>query len=319
MSGDWISVRLAGKRLVAEDIAALLLEPADGTALPPFAAGAHVDVELPGGLVRQYSLCNAPGDPGRYELGVLLDRQGRGGSRAVHERLAAGQAIRISRPRNLFPLVPAVHSVLMAGGIGITPILAMAEQLAADRASFELHYFVRSPERAAFVDRLSAPRFADRCRLHVGDRIPPSFDAPALFDAPRAGHHLYVCGPNAFMDAVLDGARAGGWPDDRLHSERFAAAPLPAGGDRPFEIEVEGSGAIVAVAAGQSAAEALAAAGIRIPLSCEQGICGTCLTTVVGGVPDHRDSYLSDAERAANDCFTPCCSRAATPRLVIQL
>lgn len=319
MSDDWITVRLAEKRRVAEDVVGLALEPADGATLPPFTAGAHVDIELPGGLVRQYSLCNAPGASGRYELGILLDRQGRGGSRAVHETLAAGQSVRISPPRNLFPLRPAEHVVLMAGGIGITPILAMAEQLAHERASFELHYFVRAPERAAYLDRLGEPRFFGRWRLHVGERIPSSFDTAAIFGTPHEGHRLYVCGPNAFMDFVLDGARAGGWPEERLHSERFAAAATSGAGDRPFEIEVEGRGLVVPVAVGQSAAEALAAAGIRIPLSCEQGICGTCLTTVVEGVPDHRDSYLSDQERAANDCFTPCCSRAATPRLVIQL
>jgi vanillate O-demethylase ferredoxin subunit len=319
VSDEWISVRIAERRRLAEDVVGLVLEPVEGAALPPFTAGAHVDIELPGGIVRQYSLCNAPGAVARYELGILFDRQGRGGSRAVHEGLTTGQAVRISAPRNLFALRPAEHVVLMAGGIGITPILAMAEQLAREGASFELHYFARAAERAAFVDRLGEARFAGRWQLHVGERIPPSFDAATTLGAPKAGHRLYVCGPNAFMDFILDAARAGGWPEDRLHSERFAAPPPSAEGDHPFEIEIEGRDMIVPVAAGQSAAEALAAAGVRIPLSCEQGICGTCLTTVVAGVPDHRDAYLSDGEKAANDCFTPCCSRAATPRLVIQL
>jgi len=314
-----IAVRIVEKRSLSEDVVGLVLEAVDGGRLPSFTAGAHVDIELPGGLIRQYSLCNAPGAPDRYELGILLDRNGRGGSRAVHEALAEGQTVRISAPRNLFPLQSADHSVLMAGGIGITPILSMAEQLAREGASFELHYFVRKPDRATFLDRLAEDRFAGRWQLHVGDRIPPSFDMAATLGRPRAGHRLYVCGPNAFMDFVLDTARAGGWPGDRLHAERFAGIASPQGDDRPFEIEIEGRDLIVPVAAGQSAADALAAAGIRIPLSCEQGICGTCLTTVVDGVPDHRDAYLSDAEKAANDCFTPCCSRAATPRLVIQL
>ncbi|KRB79433.1 Vanillate O-demethylase oxidoreductase [Sphingomonas sp. Root710] len=319
MSDDWITVRIAARRRLAEDVVGLSLAPVDGAVLPPFTAGAHVDLELPGGVVRQYSLCNAPGAPDRYELGVLLDRQGRGGSRAVHEALAEGQAVRISAPRNLFALQQAEHIVLMAGGIGITPILAMAEQLSCEGASFELHYFVRSAERAAFVDRLGEARFAGRWQLHVGERIPPSFDAAPTLGTPQPGHRLYICGPNGFMDFVLDRARAGGWAEDRLHSERFAAPPPSAEGDRPFELEIEGRGLIVPVAAGQSAAAALAAAGISIPLSCEQGICGTCLTTVAAGIPDHRDAYLSDQEKAANDCFTPCCSRAATPRLVIQL
>lgn len=319
MSDAWIDVRIARASTLAEDIVGLLLEPVGTQPLPPFSAGSHVDVELRDGTVRQYSLCGSPRVQGAYELGILLDRNGRGGSRAVHEQLVEGATARISAPRNLFPLASGRHHVLMAGGIGVTPILAMAEELVASGESFEIHYFVRSAARAAFLDRLSHPRFADRFHLHVGDRIPDSFASDAVLGQVGKDSHLYVCGPNAFMDFVIETARAKGWAEDHVHSERFSAAPVDTAGDAPFDIEIESSGKIVRVDTGQSAIGALAGVGIVIPVSCEQGICGTCLTSVVGGVPDHRDSYLSDAEHDANDCFTPCCSRALTPRLIVRL
>ncbi len=319
MSAQWINVRVREKRIAALGVAAFVLEAEDGGALPPFEAGAHVDLALPNGLVRQYSLCGAPGRSACYELGILLEAEGRGGSRSAHADLHEGDRLRISAPRNLFALVPGRHAVLMAGGIGITPILAMAEHLAAAGASFELHYFTRSQDRAAFVERLDGPAFAGRIHYHFDDRPETRLDIPARLSAPAADTHLYVCGPGGFMDHVLDSARAAGWADANVHSERFTAAPADHAADDPFEVEIAGTGTVVPVGAGQSVVAALAAAGISVPVSCEQGICGTCMMQVVEGIPDHRDMYLSDEDHAANDQFTPCCSRALTPRLVIQL
>lgn len=317
MSGPMIHARVVAKSMKAPGIAAFVLASEGGEPLPVYSAGAHIDISLPNGMTRQYSLCGEQGDPTRYEIAVLRDGNGRGGSAFLHDSVRVGDLLKISQPRNLFPLVEAGHSVLFAGGIGITPLLAMARTLAARSSSFELHYFVRSQDRAAYLDVLEHLVPAGALHLHVGDRIPPSFAVDQVLGAPSSGAHFYTCGPNPFMDALLDLARARGWREAQLHSERFAA--VVGGDERPFDIELASSGRIVPVLAGQTAAEALALSGITLPMSCEQGICGTCLTTVLSGLPDHRDSYLSDDERLANDCFTPCCSRALTPRLTLDL
>ena len=317
MTVQSIPVRVLSKRIKAPGIAAYTLGAEGGQALPDYAAGAHIDVKLPNGLIRQYSLCGDRADPATYEIGVLRDGAGRGGSAYLHDTVREGDLLEIGEPRNLFPLTPARHSVLLAGGIGITPLLAMARSLATSGSSFEFHYFVRSEDRTAYWDTLSRLAPDEALHLHVGERIPASFAVERVLGAPSPDTHLYTCGPNPFMDAVLDLARGAGWDAANLHSERFAA--VTGGDDQPFELELAASGKVVQVSADQTAAEALALAGVRLPLSCEQGICGTCLTTVLAGVPDHRDSYLSEDERLANDCFTPCCSRARSPRLIINL
>lgn len=319
MTQAWIPVRVACKRAVARDIVHMILEAEDGAALPAFDAGAHIDVELPGGIVRQYSLCGVPGAARRYELGILNDPQGRGGSRAIHDRVATGDALRISPPRNLFPLTPGEPALLFAGGIGITPILAMAEQLHRDGTPFELHYCVRSRDRAAFLDRIENAPYAAGLHLHSDDRPDSALRAAALLARPSLWARLYICGPGGFIDFVTRTAQDAGWPPERIHFERFAAAPAPATGERPFELQLADSGRIIPVRADQSAADALLEAGFDLPLSCEMGLCGTCVTPVEDGVPDHRDQHLTPEERAANRCFTPCCSRAHSPRLVIRL
>ncbi len=316
---DWLKVRIAERRIEAEDIAAFILEPADPPVLPHYEPGAHIDVKLPNGMVRQYSLCGTPARPDRFEIAVLREAAGRGGSACVHDQLQQGSEIEISAPRNLFPLTTQERALLFAGGIGITPILAMAEHLSRAGTDFEMHYCTRTAARAAFRSRLDTAPFAPQVTYHFDDQPETALDVGSLLAGHRAGTHLYVCGPNGFMDHVLNNARAAGWPESAIHFERFSAPISGPGQDGAFEIEIEGSGRLVTVAADQSALEALADAGFDIPASCEQGICGTCVTPVVEGIPDHRDMFLSQAERAANDCFTPCCSRALTARLTIQL
>jgi vanillate O-demethylase ferredoxin subunit len=183
-----------------------------------------------------------------------------------------------------------------------------------------MHYSARSPERAAFRERLAAPHLADSVHFHYdsGDAA-QQLDLPALLANPDAGTHLYVCGPQGFIDHVLASARALGWPAARLHVEYFGAAPQDTGGDRAFEVKLASNGRIVTVPAGVTVLKALEAEGIEIPYSCEEGVCGTCLTRVLEGVPEHRDMYLTEEEQAANDQFTPCCSRAKTALLVLDL
>ena len=316
-----LQVKVAAKAYEAEGIASYELAPLDGDELPVFEAGAHIDVHVPGGPVRQYSLLDLPGEQRRYCIGVLRDPQSRGGSVKLLDEVSEGDILAISVPRNHFGLhAGPERSLLFAGGIGITPILCMAQQLARDGRSFDLHYCGRSLPRMAFVKRLLASRFANQVHVHLDDG--PSqqrLDAAAAIGLPSADKHIYVCGPTGFMDHVLNTARGLGWQEELLHREYFSAAPIDHSADGPFELELKRSGRIIKVLAEQSAAQALLDAGVNVSLSCEQGVCGTCMTNVLEGVPDHRDLYLTESEHARNDCFLPCCSRSCTPRLVVDL
>lgn len=312
-----MQVRIASKTAAADGIALFELVAADGNALPPFTAGAHVDVHLGNGLVRQYSLCNDPAETHRYQLGVLHDPSSRGGSAAMHARVA-GDTLEISAPKNHFPLhAHAGHSVLIAGGIGVTPILAMAQSLARSGSSFEFHYCTRSAASTAFQERIAADDLRKRTFVYHDDQ--QRADLQQLLATPHADTHLYVCGPTGFMAAVLDTARAAGWTDSNLHREYFAAPETPSAPGDAFQVTVQSTGRVIHIAADQTVVQALAAQGVEIQTSCEQGICGTCLTRVLSGTPDHRDAYLTDEERAANDQFLPCCSRARSAMLVLDL
>jgi vanillate O-demethylase ferredoxin subunit len=315
-----LEVRIAKRSVAAVDIVALELAPVADRALPAFSAGAHIHVEIGPGLVRQYSLCNDPSETHRYVIGVLRDPNSRGGSAAVHDRLAEGQVIRIGAPRNHFALVPARRYVLFAGGIGVTPILCMAERLARDTAAFEMHYCSRSPDRTAFMARIQASPFADRVHFHHDDGEPAQrLDLSAVLFPPDADSHLYVCGPRGFIDFVCGGAKASGWTAQQIHFEHFSGTAAATSDDGSFEVQIASSGKTIGVPAGQSVVEALREHRIVVPVSCEQGVCGTCLTRVIEGEPDHRDMYLTDEEKLHNDQFLPCCSRAKSKRLVLDL
>ncbi|MBC8749568.1 MULTISPECIES: PDR/VanB family oxidoreductase [Paraburkholderia] len=310
-------------RRVAVATDTLMFELADpsGDPLPVFDAGAHIDVHV-GGMVRQYSLCNSPHDSSFYRIGVLRDPASRGGSIAMHE-LGEGAMLEIGAPKNHFPLTnDARHSILLAGGIGITPVLCMTESLAAESASFELHYCVRNHERLAFRERLI--EFADvNIPVHFyidEDGNTPRIELTEVLAKPDAGKHLYVCGPAGFISAVMDTATAIGWKAHNLHREYFGGIDHQnCIGDGAFQVMLSSSGQTVDVAPNQTVVEALRKAGVEIPVSCEQGVCGTCLTRVLDGQPAHRDLYLTEEERAANDQFLPCCSRARSALLVLDL
>ncbi|MET0289095.1 MAG: PDR/VanB family oxidoreductase [Pseudoxanthomonas sp.] len=318
-STELLQLQIARRELQTDHIVVLELRSPDGAPLPAFDAGAHVDVHLAAGLVRQYSLCGDPADASRYRLGVLLDPATRGGSQAVHRDLQLGSTLQVGVPRNLFPLAAgASHSVLVGGGIGITPMIAMAHALHRAGASFELHYCSRAPEQAAFLDELREAPFGGHVWIYHdergdGRRFAPSTQLPA----PAPDVHVYVCGPAGFMDWVIEGARVAGHAEVCIHREYFSVEVDTGGAG--FEVELAQSGRVVQVAEGQSITAALAAIGVKVQVSCEEGVCGTCLTTVLAGVPDHRDVFLTDEEKADNDQILLCCSRACSPRLVLDL
>ncbi|WP_310633951.1 PDR/VanB family oxidoreductase [Paraburkholderia sp.] len=316
-----LSLRVAAREDIAQDIVAFDLEAADYLPLPGFEAGAHIEIDC-GGVARQYSLCGDPRAPERWRIAVQREAEGRGGSRFLCEQVKVGDTLDARGPRNLFPLVPGTaRALLIAGGIGLTPMLSMAWALHSAAQDFALYAYASAPERQPFADALVNMPWAARVTQHIG-RGAGFADVVGAFEP---GRHLYVCGPFAMIDAVLDTALALGWPEDHLHCERFAA-PLPNAAaqadrapDTAFEVELASSGKRIHVAAEQSVCDALGAAGVYVPVSCGEGVCGSCATRVLAGTPEHRDWCLSAEQQAANTLFTPCCSRAASPLLVLDL
>jgi vanillate O-demethylase ferredoxin subunit len=315
-----IPVRVRRKINQTGEVCTLELLAAHGAALPPFAAGAHISVFLGGGIVRDYSLCNAPSERDRYLIAVQREPHSRGGSRALHDDIGEGDLIEISAPRNHFPLADnADDAILLAGGIGVTPLLAMAEDLTARGVPFVLHYCTRSAAHTPFVDRIAASPYAQHVVFHFSDGEPGQLlDLHAVLQQRAPCSHLYVCGPIGFMTTALDAARQGGWPESQVHKEFFAADVLPSENDIAFDVRLAGSDQVVHVARGQTVLDALAANGVAVPSACRQGVCGTCITRVLSGQPEHRDRYLTPEEQRRNDQFAPCCSRARGP-LVLDL
>ncbi|MFK0096332.1 PDR/VanB family oxidoreductase [Pseudomonas sp. NPDC090592] len=319
MHDQLLDVIVHAREVQGGDVVVLELAAVNGQALPRFAAGAHVDLHLGPDLVRQYSLCGDPAQTNVYRLGVLKDNQSRGGSVAVHEQLQPGTAMRISAPRNLFPLAcDARRSILLGGGIGITPMIAMAHALHAQGAPFELHYRGRSRSRCAFVDELLNAPFAASVFTHFSDEgADQQLDLARVLGPATPGVHLYTCGPSGFMDWVIEGARLQGFDEQHIHHEYFQAE-VDTSGDS-FEVVAVRSARTVQVQQGQTLVCALREAGIKVEVSCEQGVCGTCLCDVLEGEPDHRDQYLTDEEKQSNEQIVLCCSRARGKRLVLDI
>lgn len=298
------------------DIAVFELVTKDGSDLPAFEAGAHIDVVFGDDLIRQYSLSNVSGK-GVYRLGILNDPNSRGGSRKIHADLKTGSEIQISAPRNHFPLaMEAEHSVLIGGGIGITPMISMAHTLKAAGKSFELHYCARSQSRAAFLQELGR-EFKDQLVLHFDDQGQQALISPKSLAEEQSSAHFYVCGPSGFMDWVISEVKEAGVPSAQVHFEYFSAE-VDISGDA-FEVVAQVSGLTVQVRPEESIANALKKAGIHIQTSCEEGVCGTCICDVIEGTPDHRDHFLTDEEKDDNDQIAVCCSRAKSARLVLDI
>ncbi|MDQ0073409.1 vanillate O-demethylase ferredoxin subunit [Variovorax boronicumulans] len=321
MTNPTISVVVVAAEDVAQDVRHLRLARLDGLPLPPFTPGAHIDLHLGPNLVRQYSLCGHVGDTSNYSVAVKREPESRGGSKAVHDDLHQGSQLEISAPRNNFSSAKdARHSILVAGGIGITPMLCMAHELHGRGKSFELLYFCRSPAHAAFLQTLQQGPFAERCRFFFGlDRDAVASTLDEALARPIDGAHVYLCGPRPFMDLVQELARPN-WSEDSIHLEYFSSDALAL--SKPsevFEVELARSSLTLRVGQDETIADAVRNAGVAVETSCEQGVCGTCITQVIDGLVDHRDSFLSSAERARGDCMAICVSRARSARLVLDL
>ncbi len=309
------AVRVEAKTLAADGVATLVLHDPDGGLLPSWDPGAHVDLILDGVATRQYSLCGEPGDRHRYRLGILRDPKGTGGSLYVHDQLQAGDTVRIRGPRNNFPLVSAPRYLFLAGGIGITPILAMIKSAEAAGADWHLAYGGRTRASMAFLDEL-AP-YGDRVTVWPQDER-GLLDLPGLLGTPQPDTLVYCCGPEPLLTAVE--AQCAGWPSGALHIERFAARPLTEPVlTEAFTVELARSERTLTVPPDRSVLSVLEEAGVAVLSSCGEGTCGTCETGVLEGTPDHRDSVLDPGQRERGDCMMICVSRSCTPRLVLDL
>lgn len=308
-----MQVRVRKITNLAKDINSLELVHPDGAELPPFDAGAHIDIHLPGGMIRQYSLCNNPGERHRYQIAVLHERNGRGGSKRVHEQVRAGDIVEISEPRNHFPLdETADNYLLIAGGIGVTPIKAMAERLQDIGANYTIYYCAERPERAAFREFLESEPFRDRVIFHYDEGNPDKrLDLKGILGEHKPGTHLYFCGPGGLINAI--NKTAAQWPQGTVHFELFSApvaAPATEASSEAgdFSVQINSTGQVIAVPADKTIVDALRAAGVECQTSCEAGICSTCQTHFLSGEADHQDFILSDEEK--QDQILICCSRA---------
>jgi len=307
---------IRAKDTIADGVVSLTLAHPDGGRLPDWTPGSHIDLVLPEGTTRQYSLCGDRWDPYTYRIAVLREPAGRGGSAYVHDRLAPGDLVGVGGPRNHFPLVPADRYLFIAGGIGITPLLPMIHQAELMGADWQLLYGGRSRASMAFREELSAAH-GDRVHISPQDECGLLDLAPWL-GTPDPGTKVYCCGPAPLLAAVEQTCAA--WPPYSLRTERFTAGPLPEPVHQTaFEVELRRTGRTVTVMPDTSVLHAVRQVGADVLSSCEQGTCGTCLTPVLEGTPDHRDSILADHERAANDCMLPCVSRSRGDRLVLDL
>jgi ferredoxin-NADP reductase len=300
----------------AEGVVVLTLELPDGRDLPVWTPGAHADLLMGDGLVRQYSLCGDPADRRRWQVAVLLEPRSRGGSRFVHAELAEGATLRVRGPRNHFALAPAKSYVFVAGGIGITPILPMVAAAEAEGAQWRLAYGGRTRASMAFRIELTQ-RYGERVDIRPQDET-GLLDLAGLLGSADSETLVYCCGPEPLLAAVE--AACGHWPSGALHVERFSpqkiAEPVR---QESFEVELAKSEMVLTVLPGRSVLQVVEEAGVTVLSSCTQGTCGTCETTVLAGVPEHHDSLLSADERAANDTMFICVSRSCSPRLVLEL
>jgi vanillate O-demethylase ferredoxin subunit len=310
-----MKARIRAIRWEAEGINAYLLEPLAGELFPTFTAGAHINVQLAPGLSRSYSLANDPAERNRYEIAVQHALAGRGGSRHIHENWRVGQVVEISEPRNNFPLNEnASRTILIAGGIGITPMLSMIARLEALGRPWELHYVARRRELAGYIDLVD--RYLPVEVVFDGEPGGQSLDMQGIIASAPPDAHIYCCGPSGMLKTfeVMTASR----PPGTAHVEYFSADAEIAS-DGGYVIELRRSGKTVEVQAGETMLDALLSAGVEVGFACSEGVCGSCRVGVLDGVPDHRDYFLTSEEKTANRSVMVCCSGSRTPKLVLDL
>ncbi|MDQ0420483.1 ferredoxin-NADP reductase [Peteryoungia aggregata LMG 23059] len=315
-----MQVRVAAVTPVAEAVKRFRFERPDGAALPVFSGGAHVVVSMDdGGVLRRnpYSLMSPPNDTSGYEISVLRVPQSRGGSAFLHEQVKPGDILTISQPVNLFAADRRARKhLLIAGGIGVTPFLAMMEQFTAENIAFELHYAIRSRAHGAYWHELLGRYGMRKVKIYCDDEA-SQVPITALLDKQSLGTHLYICGPSGMIDSVQQAAQQAGWPDENLHFERFMAPPT----GQPFQLRLARSDIHLIVGEHQSILEAVEAAGCQAPYMCRGGACGQCETAVLSadGMIEHNDIYLSEAEKASGKKIMICVSRLKGQQLVVNL
>ena len=320
MTEPLFPARIAAIEFAAEDILSFTLRPLDGALPEQIDPGSHVDVHLPNGMMRSYSLSNGPEHRRGYRLTIARDPNSRGGSTYMHDKLRAGQIIEISKPRNNFKLAEdATLSVFLAGGIGVTPFIPMIARLNEAGKPWRMHYCVRNRERAALVEEIEQLAAAGS-----GELIPNYDDTDGIFDLAGmlaslpADAHVYCCGPTGMLDAFRARAHDNGIPSEQVHFEYFSA-DVESATEGGFVVVLNKSGKEIGVAAGQTILQALIEQGVNIAYSCEEGICGACETRVIEGIPDHRDMILTDQERQENKTMMVCCSGSKSSRLMLDL
>jgi len=303
------------------NIATFDLADPNRNALPAFSAGAHIDIWISEDECRQYSLCGSPDDAYTYRIGVQREDEGSGGSIWVHDHLRVGEIIEVSSPRNLFPLADDAGShILLAGGIGVTPLIAMIHELEERSAPYEMHFCSRSADRTPFLEFLTPRIEAGRVHIHHDEGDPAAgLDIAALLHDQPSGAHLYYCGPAGFMSAAKDASSH--WAKGTVHFEYFSSPEDDMANDDavnvPFQVKLKDSGEIFDVPADQTIVEVLRANGIPVDTQCEDGFCATCMTRYVAGEPEHRDSVLDDDDRS--QFVLICCARSKTPLLELDL
>jgi phthalate 4,5-dioxygenase reductase component len=311
-----IPLRVTRNEKIADGINLLEFRDASGKPLPEFSAGAHIAIRVPNGLLRKYSLCNDPSERDRYLVAVKREVNGRGGSTNLIDGVKAGDELMVTAPINDFGLPPRAQDFLfIAGGIGITPIMAMIREVLAQKKRFRLYYCSRSPETTAFRDELGAPEYAGKVTIHYDQGDPSaSLDLKPILAERKNREHLYCCGPRPLMEAVRE--MTDHWSPTAVHFEAFSEAETHKAGDKPFKVKLARTGEVLDVPTDKTILEVLRAHGLEVPSSCETGTCGTCRTKMLAGEADHRDLVLAEHER--KDTVMICVSRAKTDEITID-
>ncbi len=313
-------VIVAKKTEEAHNMASFELVDPNGAELPAFSAGSHIDVTIPGGIMRQYSLCNSSSERNRYVIGVWKDANSRGGSKALHVNVNVGDTLQVGPPRNRFRVPRSTkRALLLARGIGVTPILSIADDLKSQNIPFEFHYVYALMSPDAFNGLIAESNFAEETKFYCEAREQNQLINPAeILAAPSEDTHVFICGADWWQDPIIKLAKEKGWPEERIHVERFTSKLAAAKLDKVFDVKIASTGAVFKVPGDKTVAAFLEEKGVKIPTSCEQGMCGTCKVKVLEGEVDHRDKRLSP-EQKAEGLFLACVSRAKGDLLVLDL